>query len=1467
MDIDLLSAYLPVDRRHALAAGHPLLDRAQGAVLFADIAGFTPLAESLASALGPRRGAEELTRLLNAVYDALIFQVHRYGGSVIGFSGDGFVGWFDGDPGLRAVTCGLALQQAMTPFAAVEMPGACGEPGRTSETLSLSLKAGVAAGPVRRFLVGDSQVQRLDLLAGATLDRMAQAEQAATQGEILVGPEAARQLGEQLSVAEWRESFGVVSGLAVHVPPAPWPELPPAALTLEQVRPFLLPPVYERLMAGQGEFLAELRPAVALFLRFGGLDYDGDDDAGPKLDAFVRWVQGVLGRCGGFLLQLTTGDKGSFLYAAFGALTAHEDDAARAVAAAMELRQPPPDLAFITGVQIGLSQGRVRAGAYGAQTRRAYGVIGDEVNVAARLMQAAPVGEIRCSQRVFQAAGGRWAFAALPPVQVKGKTEPLPVYRPLGRAGERTVRLAGALVGRRAEVATLTRLLAEVQSGQRRVLLLEGEAGIGKSRLVGELARLAREQGVAWLLGAGQSIEQRTPYRAWRDLLAAHFALDDPSTPLRAGPSTPLRAGPATPLRAGPASPAGQSLMDLAERQRRVRERVRDVNPALTERIPLLNDILRLDLPESDLTRGFDPKLRHESLTALVVGLLRATTVDGPLALVLEDAHWLDSLSWELALSVARALPDQPLLLVLALRPLEEPLRAEYIALVELEGAETLYVEAIPPEETVALAAARLGLTPAALPAEVADLVRERAGGNPFFAEELAYALRDSGAVVVEQGVCTLSGDPATSPSTGFAEHPERSERTGQSSGQALAVLRESVPDTVEGVVLSRIDRLPPQEQLTLKVAAVIGRSFLYRTLRDVHPQQVVKDLLRAYLDDLAWRELTPLEALEPELTYLFKHVITQQVAYDTLLFAQRRELHRSVAGWYERVYADSLGPYYPLLAHHWNRAEEVECERHYARLAGEQAAAQFANAEAVTYLSRALELTSKTDSAERYALLLAREKVYDLQGARDAQTQDLAALEELADALNDDRKRAEVAIRQANYAGVTGDYPAAIVAAEAGIGLAQVAQDVSSEAKGCLAWGRALYRQGDYEAARHRFEQALSLGEATGSRQVEADSLHNLGIVCYSQSDYAGARTYYEQALRINRATGNRLAESNALSNLGRVCTEQGDNVRARAYYEQALRISREIGNRLGECSALNSLGIVSAQQGDYAGARTCFEQTLHISREIGDRLYEGSVLLNLGEVSAEQGGYVEARAYYEQALRILREIGYRQGEAVMLSNMSLISHHLGNDQAALEYSQQAFLIAQELGDRYIQGCALTHLGHALVGLDRRSTLHPGPVEGGAPEPVEGGAPEPVEGGVPARLVEAADAYRQALNLRRELGQHSLAAETLAGLARVSLAQGELSQAQAQAEEILRHLETNTLDGTEEPLRIYLTCYRVLCDNQDARARDILNAAHSLLQERAARIYDDELRRSFLENVAAHREVVAAYQAMQAAE
>ena len=218
--------------------------------------------------------------------------------------------------------------------------------------------------------------------------------------------------------------FAVVSNAETD-PVPPWPGLFPNELPNSACRPWLLPAVYERVRDGKSEFLAELRPAAALFLGSSGIDFDADREAEATLDTFVRWVQAVVARYGGSLLQVTIGDKGSYLYATFGVPVAHKDDAKRAVAAALELRSPSPHDSSITGIRIGVAYGQMRAGAYGGPQQRTYSVQGTRTNLAAHRMRHAEE-EILCDEAIFLAARTIVSFEPMPPIPAKGGRVPFP---------------------------------------------------------------------------------------------------------------------------------------------------------------------------------------------------------------------------------------------------------------------------------------------------------------------------------------------------------------------------------------------------------------------------------------------------------------------------------------------------------------------------------------------------------------------------------------------------------------------------------------------------------------------------------------------------------------------------------------------------------------------------------------------------------------------------------------------------------------------------------------------------------------------------------------------------------------------------------------------------------------------------------------------------------------------------------
>jgi tetratricopeptide (TPR) repeat protein len=290
----------------------------------------------------------------------------------------------------------------------------------------------------------------------------------------------------------------------------------------------------------------------------------------------------------------------------------------------------------------------------------------------------------------------------------------------------------------------------------------------------------------------------------------------------------------------------------------------------------------------------------------------------------------------------------------------------------------------------------------------------------------------------------------------------------------------------------------------------------------------------------------------------------------------------------------------------------------------------------------------------------------------------------------------------------------------------------------------------------------------------------------------------------------------------------------RAIKLLSESLDIHREVGDTSREGIACKELGYCYLSMGEYEQAKAYYDRALELTHEVGNLFEEIATLIQCIEYYFVLGDFERSESCYEKVISSGGDIDDQETEVWKLVALSLLRHYTGDNQAAKEHIRQASHIMGDL--RYmIQWKGLISLGHSL-------TAH-------------------------GELEEAEDVYRQVVSLGYETNKPRQAIEALAGLARVSMARGDTEQALNHVEEILTYLETETpsmghpLDGTIEPVRIYLTCYQVLKANKDNRNHDILDKAHNLLQKRAANISDEELRHSFLHNVAANREVVSEFE------
>lgn len=1243
--VNILSSYLPHDRRKALARGESLPDRVQGAALFADISGFTSLTEALTEVLGARRGVEELSRHLNAVYDTLISTVEQFGGSVVSFAGDAIICWFAGASGPHnAAACAFAMHEGMRVFAAISLPD-----GISSE---VAVKTSIASGIARRFVIGNPQIQCQDVLAGDVVDRMAAGEKLTRKGEAIVDRVTVESLGRAIQIIQWREDAEYHHPFAVVAPAgeifAPVPDLQdaghPEALPPESLRPWLIGAIYFRLQAGQGEFLTELRPAVSMFVQFSGIDYEADE-AESQLDQWIRRVQTILAPYEGTLIDLTVGDKGSYLHVSFGAITLHEDDACRAVQTALEFLKIPTELPFLRPLQIGIGQGTLRTGAYGAPTRRVYGVLGDDVNLAARLMEAAHPGEILVSERVHHSLKGIESDPR-PPILLKGKGEPVPVYVIKRMARGHGIRLQEPhyelpLIGRQAEIQVLVEKMGQVSEGKGQIVGIEAEAGMGKSRLVAEGIRLAREKSFSGYGGACQSGGINTPYLVWRPIWQAFFNIDQD--------------------------------MPKTVQHARLEEKLAAYAPHRLDALPLMGTLLGLSLPENDFTHALDPEFRKSALEAVLVDCLKGALAphepraeNAALLLVLEDLHWIDALSRDLLEQIARAIANLPVMMVLAYRPLE----ASYQRPLELEkhpAFTRIPLSELAPAELENLIHTRLAyLFPAKMaPHKRAALdllvkqVSERAQGNPFYAEELLNYLHDQDL------------DPYDP-----------------------AVLNEvELPNSLHQLILSRIDQLSERERSTLKVASVIGRLFPVTWLHGYYPSLGTLDQIKTDLEELHHLDLTPLDSPEPDLAYLFKHIVTQEVTYESLSYEMRARLHEHLAQYLEKTVFPTHPPLLNLLAFHYGRSENKAKQREYFQKAGEAAQAAYANDTALEYYERLFPLVEPDKQVE---ILLKKGAVRELTGHWEEAQADYERGLALAQDITDGRKNAASA-RCYQALGVMcrwrGEYEGAMEWLENARQAWETLGEPYELIQTLVHIGIIHWRKGNFASARQQLEESLRLARSLNDVRGMAFAINNLGNVAWRQGDHAAAQKFHEESLALRRQLGGKRGIAIALNNLGAIAHEQGDYARATGLYEESLALAREMGDKQGISLSLDNLGMVAQEQGDFATARALFQESLVLAWELGDKPGILSCLSNLGAIAQRRGDFVEARLLNGQALDIARIIEDQFSTRMILHNLGYIAFEQADYPIAQSMYRESLKISVEIDDK-------RGLAHSLLGI-----------------------------------------------------------------------------------------------------------------------------------------------------------------------
>jgi class 3 adenylate cyclase/tetratricopeptide (TPR) repeat protein len=1221
---ELLASYVPRLIQNRIATDPspieaPIAEDFQAAILFADISGFTFLTERLAEK-GPT-GVETLASVLNEYFGRIIDIIHAYGGDVVKFAGDAVIAvWpIESESGttdpvsqaspwqwtMRAAECALEIHESLTNYKA--------------EGAHLYLKLAISTGNITSAHVGGVFNRWEFLLTGVPLVELGIANNLAKAGEILITPSAWKLIrndcqGEpvKFGLKDMSAQAGLLTGLnkpftifTSNVKPM----IPEGAET--SLRAYIPGAIINRLTAGQSAWLAELRRVTVLFINLPELDQNTELAMAQNI---ARLIQRSVYRYEGSINKINVDDKGITLVAALGLPPfAHEDDPARAVQAALMIRKEMTNLNVRS--YIGITTGHIFCGSIGNSTRREYTIIGNTVNLSARLMGVAGTQTeliekqgvpILCDRVTYDSAKEVIEFEVLPPQPVKGRKEAVEVFHPLD-SKKSIIRPKTELIGRQEEKTMIANALQALSRGEaHQTIILHGEAGIGKSRLFEDLMRQAQSLHVKVLSSGGDAVEKANPYFAWRPIFDVIFNIEE------------LLAK------------SELTEEDRLTIQTRVVDRLNAIDPELSRYAPLLDVILPIPIPDNELTSAMAGEIRGGNIRELLTRLLNDEATKAPLLIVMEDVHWLDSASWILLADVHQKV--RPILLALNTRPLSPPVPQQFKEIASHSTTRFIKLDAMLLDDVEALVCQRLGVK--SIPQEIGKLIREKSEGHPFFAEELAYALRDSGILVIENQECRIS-----------------------SKFTSLADIM--LPDSLQAAIMNRIDSLNPSQQLTLKVASVIGRIFAFRVLQAIHPIESDRPALNAYMETLTRLSLTLVESETPDLAYIFKHAVTQEVAYNLMLYSQRRQLHQAVAEWIEKNYERDIASLYTLLAYHWAQAAETPDPAQQDRIlikavdylekAGEQAMENFANQEAIQFFSQALKFEvnlrkpdNKTEARERQ---IRRARWHSRLGLA---YYGLGSLPDCDVHVRESLQLLGSALPKTSLQFILGLFPQIIQQTLHRFFPARYIGVISNEKEREVVievgrlyelMSRIYFYSNETVPIMYSILRFLNTAELTGSSPELASAYSGMAVLAGFAQLHSLAEMYVERGLMVAREVNQpaNIATVGVVTGAYKITVGKWDEVRAMV--EEAKAICEKLGDyrQWGDCAAM--LGENALISGDITYAMNIQKILLADARRRRSPLHLCWGLLGVASSNIRSGNAVEAIPMLEEATRILQE------------------------------------------------------------------------------------------------------------------------------------------------------------------------------------------------------------------------------------
>lgn len=994
--------------------------------------------------------------------------------------------------------------------------------------------------------------------------------------------------------------------------------------------------------------------------------------------------------------------EGDLVIALFGVPDAREDDPERAIKASLAMMACMPEINKALsgklktkrglGLHIGISSGTVFVGEIGSQEKKEYTVMGEIVNLASRLKDRAQNGEILVSEPVFRLSRHLFDYENLPPTELKGIEGSIKVFKILALKEKpepkRGIRgLSSPLVGRDREFTLLKEKLGMLQQGNGGAVFIMGDAGLGKSRLLEELKKYVnaqpRDESAAvpiFLEGRCHSTGEALAYYPFLQILKYVFCITERD----------------------PVQEIQDKLVKFTCAL--FPEEYKDI-------VPYLGYLFSIHFPGEldEKVKYLDPKSLKIQLFISIRKLMTFLANRSAIVLIIEDYHWIDPESLELLEYIFDVSETVPLLF-LGLSRIDKETHCYQTKdrLKKKLGSRFLEITLRPLEYDATSQLTDNLLQISGITQEFKDKILAKTEGNPFFLEEIIRSLIDANVLAFESGVWHVSNE--------------------------ISALE--IPDTVQLLVSSRLDRLEPETRDLLQRASVIGRTFDVLLLeRLAGLDSLMLSLQLATLEEYEFISRNG----ESGARHKFRHPLLHEVTYNSLLKKRRRELHRNVAQSIEEIYPDQLDKYTEVLAHQYANSDNVEKAIEWLKKAGLKAKERYANDEGIMYFQQLISFIKDETEGREADLCAAYDglgDIYSFKGeikkAIEFYTMMcLASKDSVAQArskrkiamADEDKRGVDEALKMLDEAEklISSDTPESMLErteirlwrcslyrnkGEADKALAECEAEVNGidrlnfadkdkkrlKARGLTSMGLSCWVKGDYEQAVEFYTKSLAIYQELGFKRGLSINLNNLGLVYMDRGEYDQAFKLFEEDLKIAEEIGHKRGISISYNNMADIYYYRGEYEKALDLYAKDLKIVEEIGDKSGIGVANGYMGVVYRELGDWSRAQATTLKFLEMASLGGDKFQLGTAHYLLAEVYLAMGEPDKAEGLLQQALDIAKKTGNK--EVMMKTYLSLAEFQMKKGakiESVWDVAEKAWELAETLGSK--SGLANCHL------------------------------------------------------------------------------------------------------------------------------------------------------------------------------